>query len=279
MDDFREPDSPAPISDDEYISDSDSNSPPYTPQEIAEIFLDFYTFLTTLHYDARDLKIPPAEGWPTLTPEFCAGFSRSDRAIEVMRRLPYFSATCRAHIKYKSRLIDYSTYTREQFEAGEDIFDLGTEFRNADGDEIDPAHIVRIARGYESYGTEIFLNTHDGEITECLIRADDRDPMDIRDYFDELRDEYKSLRLIPCPGRETICADEVDERDGEPITEDQVRSQDKEWGTDSDIQFIRQMYRQYGWPDAFHRDEAERAVNESMDAIREKRGEWSTMRR
>jgi hypothetical protein len=80
-----------------------SSSPAYTAEELAATFLDFYIFLTTLHYDAADLKIPPPEGWPNLTPEHLASY-KSSFAIEVLRRLPYFDSEATIH--YKSDLID-----------------------------------------------------------------------------------------------------------------------------------------------------------------------------
>jgi hypothetical protein len=61
-------------------SSSASNNTTYTPSELVVIFLEIYTILATLHYDAADLKVPPPEGWPELMPEHCAGF-KSDFAI------------------------------------------------------------------------------------------------------------------------------------------------------------------------------------------------------
>ncbi|KAM5475907.1 hypothetical protein MauCBS54593_000589 [Microsporum audouinii] len=52
-----------PETDSESESESELSEPPYTPDELVEIFLDFYTFLTTLHYDIADLKTPPPGGW------------------------------------------------------------------------------------------------------------------------------------------------------------------------------------------------------------------------
>lgn len=54
------------------------------------MLLSFYRFLTALHYDITDLKVPPPEGWPGFTPGECAHF-RSDDAIQVLRHLPYLN--------------------------------------------------------------------------------------------------------------------------------------------------------------------------------------------
>lgn len=39
-------------------------APLHTPQQMAALLLDLYTFLTTLHFDPADLKVALADGWP-----------------------------------------------------------------------------------------------------------------------------------------------------------------------------------------------------------------------
>jgi hypothetical protein len=80
----------------------------YSPAEITAILLDFYLFLTTLHYDAQYLKLPPAEGWPGMEP-LLKSLGSSDMVGQVMKRIPYFDNDCKAFIHYKSRLVDYPT--------------------------------------------------------------------------------------------------------------------------------------------------------------------------
>lgn len=274
MADSRDSPSPPPSSTESSAgSDSSTSStPPYTPDELAAIFLDFYIFLTTLHYDAAGLKTPLPEGWPGLTPEDCAGF-KSDNAIEVLRRLPYFDSSQKAAIHYKSRLIDYTSLGREHFETG-DWHEESIEFWSTDG-EVDPIHVFFIAWGCESYGRGLLLNVKHGEIIEDMVRADQLDPCDVKSYFDDLREDYRSLKLIPCLGRITIEARDVDERaESDRISEEQVRAQTESWGTDLDVQYIRQLYRQHGWPDAFRKDDAKKAIDALSDSIEEQRGAW-----
>lgn len=87
----------------------------YSPAEIAKILLDFYLFLTTLHYDAEYLKLPPAEGWPGLEP-LLKSLRSSEMVGQVMKRIPYFDNDCKAFIHYKSRLVDYPTLPQDCFE-------------------------------------------------------------------------------------------------------------------------------------------------------------------
>ncbi|KAF5688730.1 hypothetical protein FCIRC_1740 [Fusarium circinatum] len=88
--------SPPPLDNGSYEGSDDGSDDPtnprYIPEELGALFVDFYSFLTTLHYDQSDLKIPPPTGWPYITPESC-GHYKSDYAIQVLRHLPYFDST------------------------------------------------------------------------------------------------------------------------------------------------------------------------------------------
>jgi len=97
------------------ITMSDSQENEYSPTDIAEALLDFYRFLTTLHYDAKYLKIPPPEGWPGLDP-LLDHLGRSDYVRDVMKQVPYFDNDCKSNIHYKSRFVDYPTLPEDCFE-------------------------------------------------------------------------------------------------------------------------------------------------------------------
>lgn len=249
---------------------SQRTTPLYTADEISAMFVDFYEFLTTLHYDPAHLQIPPLEGWPTLTAEFCAPLA-SGYALEVMRRLPYFDEETRADIHYKSRLINYASYDRENFQGYDRR--VGLEFYSARGEEVDPRYIICIAAGRESSGRDLFLNVMDGKITEDMIRMQQLDAVDIKPFLDSLREAYQTLKLIPCPGRVIIEAWDV-EVGADEITKEQVISQEQEWGTELDVQYVRQVYRRHGWPWAFCRDEGMKSIDELMGLIVEQRGDW-----
>ncbi|KAF4971279.1 hypothetical protein FSARC_1849 [Fusarium sarcochroum] len=238
--------------------DVDSNGftirePAYTTQEIAAIVLDFYKFLTTLHYDPAHLKIPPPEGWPTLTPEVYSGFNKSEYVYDLLRHLPYFDRSAGSvGFHYKSALIDFTTYTPENFVEENEFEDI-MEFSSVEG-LANPKHFFRISEGHESGGREMWLNAKDGEITEDIIRMDQCDPEDIQEYFEGFKEQYRKLELLPGPGMVTQETDRVPECD-DRITEEQVLSQEDDWRTDLDIQFMRQLYRDFGWPENFRREE------------------------
>lgn len=215
------------------------------------MLLDLYKFLITLHYKAVDLKVPPVEGWLQITPEAC-GYFRNDYAIEVLRHLPYLNSTLEFH--YKCNLLDYTTLTREHF-----------DIRHQDSDEeewwstidrVDAGWMVQLAAGYESYGRDFFLNVLDAEINEVFIRADVAGPVRLRIWIQEMKDAYCRLDIIPCPGRITMDCIGVPENEKSRIAEDEFKAQTEDWPTDLDVQYVRQVYRDHGWPYAFQRDKA-----------------------
>lgn len=259
----------------DYSSSSRDDSPRYTPEQVAAAFLDFYQFLAKLHFDPADLRVAPPGGWPNITREACAGW-KSDEVIEVLRRLPYFSTgTPKPQVHYKSFLVDYSS-----MEHSGDFSELNFAQENVEfwDDEavVDHSYIVAIAQGRESYGRWLFLDVVGGFMHEDLNRADMLPPEDIKDWFQRTEEAYRSLHIIPCVGRITIEADHVPERAAVlgPVTVEEVCAQTGDWKTDLDIHYLRQLYRQHGWPDAFRREDARRAVDDLMRVMGEKRGAW-----
>lgn len=221
------------------------------------MFLDFYKFLTTLHFDPKDLKIPPPGGWPNLMPENCA-FFKTDYTIEVLRNLPYLGGEADVH--YKSRLVDYSVLGREYFTSGP--WTHGELSLSADGPV--PDHVVAIAVGHESGGRDLLLDVLQGEIIEEEIRCQNNGSRDVQEYLDDLKEAFRSLKLLPCPDWDMIEATRVEERQGE-ITREEFDGQARRFETDLDVQYLRQIYCQHGWPEAFRRDEAMKIIAEVRD--------------
>ncbi|MFG3289156.1 hypothetical protein ACGF3G_10180 [Streptomyces sp. NPDC048179] len=240
----------------------EENPPVYSASEIVAIVLDFLTFLTTLHRDPDNLVMPPPGGWPGYTPENCADF-KSDFTIEVLRNLPYLGSRCTDHddslgqIHYKSHLINYGTFDSARF--------TDQEYLWAEGEGHAPDHVFVLAEGFESGGRTLFLDVQEGKIFEVEIRCDSLDE-DLKVYFEDLKEKYRNLELVPCPGTEMIevKATGADlEIPGEAISEEEVLAQtDPFWGTVLDIQYTRQRYQAFGWPNSFRRDEAFREIDE-----------------
>jgi len=192
-----------------------------------------------------------------------------------VRHLPYFQeGKHRTRLDY-SKLLDYTNPKEHDTAKDSDnkFFDVNDNLKSSNGDTVDPAEVIVIAGCYESGGHYFALDTLHDEITIYVVCYFLLRPEDVKTLFDELEEQYRLLLLIPCPNRDTIHAIRVDER-VEPIEQSEVMAQTEKWGTDLDWQFVRQIYRQHGWPDAFRRDEAIKAVEEFMTLKFEERGDW-----
>lgn len=269
--------SPDSASEAESSASDASEQSPYDIQELAAIFTDFYEFLATLHYDPADLKLPPPQGWDAAIFPKSLVDSKSEDVVELMKHLPYFKENQKStHIHYKSKLIDY---TDSEGHGHAEMYD---EFLDEDfcrwleedhGETNYRRHLLVISGGYESGGRTFILDVRRGEIIEDIVRCTTCGPVDVKEFFDDLKNKFQSLELIPCPGRETQSA-AAEPAKAAAIFEEEVRAQTEEWGTDLDLQFVRQVYRQYGWPHDFRRTEAVGFIEEFMAQDKERREEW-----
>lgn len=249
---------------------------PYDIHELAAIITDFYKFLATLHYDPADLKLPPPQGWDAATLPNDIVETKSKDVIELMKHLPYFAVNeVSTHCHYKSTLIDYSDPSDHDNARLPDelLEDLCDNYKPRSDETYDRSHLLVIAWGYESNGTQWILDVSRGQIIEDIIGSTYCDGVDIKDFFEDLRHKFSSLVHIPCPGRETLL-DITEPPQVVDITKEQVRAQTEHWGTELDLQFVRQVYRQHGWPHNFQRTEAVRFINELLAPDEERRGEW-----
>ena len=253
-----------------------SEQSPYTTHELAAIFTEFYKFLTNLHYDEADLKIPPDSGWDIKALPDRIVDSKSEDVVELMRHLPYFKENEKStHIHYKSKLIDYIDPERHGDAKAQDqmLEVMHEEFKCSNGDIVDHSNLLYIAAGYESGGREFILDVLHGEMTEDEIRCGTCGPVDVKAFFEGHKEDLRSLRLIPCPGRETAEAARVPEST-RSISEEEVEAQSERWGTDLDWQFVRQVYRNYGWPHAFQHREATAFIDNFMARHQDRRDVW-----
>ncbi|GAB3444952.1 hypothetical protein GCM10027570_14700 [Streptomonospora sediminis] len=252
---------------------SEEKVPVYPPSEISEIVLDFLTFLTTLYRDPGELVVPPPGGWPGYSPEKCDGF-KSDLVIEVLRNLPYLvdrtsdQSDCLGQINYKSHLLDYRTVDSVRSTDHEHLWPWEDESEDEESwdEESAPDHVFVFAEGFESGGVTLFIDVREGRAVEERIRCDGSG-YDIKEYFEGVKEKYRNLGLIPCPGWGMLVDDSVGAgKPGEVLSEEEVLMQTAPiWGTDLDLQYTRQLYRAFGWPDNFRRDEAFREIKELIE--------------
>ncbi|GAA2704091.1 hypothetical protein [Actinoplanes palleronii] len=246
-------------------------SPVYSASEIGAVVLEFLTFLTTLHRDSAGLEMPPPGGWPSYTPENCAGF-KSELVIEVLRNLPYLRSfdsheDSLGQIHYKSCLLDYTTFDSEILTESEYLW----EYVSDGGDESVPDHVFIFSEGRESGGRTLFLDVLHGKVIEVEIRGGNEPIIqDIKEYFEELKRKYRNLEIIPIPHMDMVELEAVGMRPGEPdeeVSKEEIMMQsDPDWESDLDIQYTQQLYRAFGWPDNFRRVEAFSELRELIEA-------------
>lgn len=260
---------------DEDDSEQENDSFPLSVPEIASLFSTFYRFLATLHFDPSTLKFPPSGGgWPELTPSR-VGSWKEPFALEVLRHLPYFHRGGGAPLDYKSELVDYTSMEEGFFDQPdwwEEHMD-GYPYTERMGSAFRPRMAFVIAEGHESFGQQWVFDAEHGEIYVEQIRADADGPFEVRVFFLEgIMDKYRRLEMISSPARTTFDTKRVAEREGR-IDEEEVIGLKGRFGTDLDLQFLRQVYRDYGWPDAFRREECRAYVDGFMERLEEVRGD------
>jgi hypothetical protein len=58
--------------------------------EVATALRNFYKFLGTLPWlDSSEILEPPEQGWPNITSERFAKFHMNDKAVELLKHIPY----------------------------------------------------------------------------------------------------------------------------------------------------------------------------------------------
>jgi len=132
---------------------------------------------------------------------------------------------------------------------------------------MDPSDVVCIAVGHESFSRELWLNVKDCDIFEDFHAGDMLNAVSVEVFFENMKEQYKTLKLIPGRRRITIEAEKVPEHDGR-ITEKEVTGQTEEWGTDLNIQYARQIYRDHGWPGSFDLETASEAIDKWLEPLR-----------
>jgi hypothetical protein len=259
--------------------------------QLVTIIGDYYNFLTKFYIPESSLKFPPPGGWPNITPETTQGFPRSPIVVDLLKHLPYIdekdAGNMITNIHYKSDVVDYSTWTPDQWanddqdgamsvqerieeyeSEGEDE-DEGylwyrDEERDKDADEeenwfdgdnpddMNLEHMIVLANGYESGGRAIVLDVFKGNIHEDILRCDLLSEKAVEDFFDDLKIKFEKLELVPAPGR--------GRHEGE-FYEDvpDVEGFDESLVADDEdaAQQYKKIWQDFGWPgNGFRKEEA-----------------------
>lgn len=235
-------------------------------------FYEYYHFLGRLHIPEGDIKHPPAGGWPNITAENCSEFGKSEFVVEVLRHLPYIADHGEfernwSNTDYKSDVVDYSTATRKDF-AGRSL-KYGEIAHGCDGPV--SRHKVVIASGYESGGIDLLLDTKTGEIFEEIIRVDRGENLPVGEYFELKMKQCRELEQVFAPGEDPYWGgfgkkvpydSQTVEKAGEPSQPDE----DFCLEDDRDLNWVRHLYRKFGWPgQRWRKEEGLKAITEYVD--------------
>ncbi|KAH8895272.1 hypothetical protein GQ53DRAFT_743993 [Thozetella sp. PMI_491] len=242
-------------------------------------FYQYYRFLTTLHIAADSLQCPPPEGWPDVTAEEYR-YRCSDFTTDVFKHLPRLDSE--QNVDYKSFATGYVPEPDNGDPLGEPYFDSyydpdddGEDYawddggddglirlqQGGSGDEEEQLRLKRIvrrryridiARGYESGGVALQLDTMKGLIYERIIRMDSL-VHDVASYFERKQEEFIACRSVFIPDNDsTLSGYDVEpydaekmEKQGEPDMTDNGFGYD-----DDDYLWIRHLYFKFGWPAA-----------------------------
>ena len=107
----------------------------------------------------------------------------------------------------------------------------------------------------------MYLDTKTGEMIVDEIRCGHDITCDVKEYFDWLKDQYVSLKMIKLPSEDTIESHHGNDSLGE-VSESTVFAQPEGWDlTDLDQEWIQQIYKLHGWPgDDFRKEECMQAI-------------------
>lgn len=233
-------------------SASTTHSFPYERDKIVEAITNFYSLLTELFLPTSVLKLPPAGGWPNIW-SGPATFHKTDLVMDLLRHLPYIAndGPTANSIHYKCNVVDYSTFGPPEFARADSEFESFAEAVDLPSE--DAPHCFLLARGYESGGRNMILNTATGELLVDMIRYNVEYVGDLVQYLDGLKEEYRSLTIVPVLGEEARAEnlspeEEADESKVEDILKTEIRASEEPLWTDLDFRWARHLYRSHGWP-------------------------------
>lgn len=236
------------------------NEVSYSREATIAAFRDYYQFLTTMFLPEGKVEEPPAEGWPAITKENTRLLGKNDEVFELIRHLPY--------IPEESLLAPYAPVSNWPFLLGlrpsnqrpfdeSDVEGTRIITEGLDWEDI-PSSAIGITRGDvrfildTQFGVVHWLETP-RELQKSAVREpiigdfDDCTPENehewrystawaIPDFFEVLKNQYRDLKYIPLHAlRIEEFPKEFEEGDG-PL------------GGGPFFRVVRQLYRDYGWP-------------------------------
>ncbi|KAM3530514.1 hypothetical protein NHJ13051_001347 [Beauveria bassiana] len=203
---------------------------------------------------------------------FHSGFDfRGDYALQVLRHLPYLGGGPPQHLHYQCEVVDYTAVYRAWFV--EQHMDGDTDEWWSTLSQVPAAWMLPLALGVGREASSFYLNVVDAEVCEVVSGLGYDGPKPLDAWVDEMKQLFACLRLIPCDGKLMLVCGEVEDTE-ERIGEDEFRAEEGYFPTDLDVRFIRQVYREYGWPERFRYKEAMAYLLPVVEDIAKDNDDW-----
>ncbi|GKT46630.1 uncharacterized protein ColSpa_06811 [Colletotrichum spaethianum] len=267
--------------------------PAREPPEVFGYDRDALVLLVKRHYELlvdmghlrpEALQAPPETGWPDaeLNVDALRTLGRSEAVIDLLRHLPYpragppgsDEATQDAMVYYETMVLSYLR-NKWQPETASDPNWHKLPFAMlglAPFDKPVPSHMISLTHEESEVGVIWLIDTERGCIypqgddnylyDDAPAETEGDKPwlnakaLSFQTFFDKMLKEISSLKLVPAPAAgnigAAICA-----------------------AKDPDAKAMKQLYREYGWPDAFRKDEFLRAAVPARAAILDEQYDWS----
>jgi hypothetical protein len=75
----------------ELVPIGDGEGPGYSRDDVVAEINSFYRFLTKLYIPSEAIIYPPPRGWPEITTDEFSFLGKTDKAIDLVRHLPFIS--------------------------------------------------------------------------------------------------------------------------------------------------------------------------------------------
>ncbi|RYP44001.1 hypothetical protein DL769_011515 [Monosporascus sp. CRB-8-3] len=179
-------------------------------------------------------------------PESCVEFGKSDFVVDLLKHLPYISdgepRSLATQVHYKWNVLDYSVESPEEFSPEQLKF--GEPVAHSDEDPV-------------------MADTVIDEMIRCSRTYED----DAMAYFAILVEDYRTLRLVPVPGFNTIdLMDDVSDVPAADLPDPRAQDPGEDPWTETDVRWLRHIYRKHGWPRAdYRKKKALKAVADYME--------------
>ncbi|KAI1420348.1 hypothetical protein F5Y12DRAFT_773669 [Xylaria sp. FL1777] len=245
---------------------SQSSSFSYSRGATVAAIRDYYQFITSLYLPETFIIEPPEGGWPSITQESMSDLGKTEEVIALLRHLPYIYDAQEAHGAANCVFADWSAEHLRYEDAR--ILTEGSDYESV------PPHIVGLTCGGRDnpvylldtkFGVVYWLDCPGSLLLEptrpqVFIEEDKPEEevwrgnagtWEIKDFFELLKDEFRSLHFIP--------TSEV------AVIDTYTTFSERREGI---VPMVQEILRSHGWPDAtrYNKREAiehvERAVTE-----------------